>query len=90
VFQTKLPNDEADQSNFSPANFIDFREKNLAFTDLAAYCGFHYNLMTGAEPAQVEGVAVSDSFFDILGVILPLGAIFCRMKTAIPLLAWSS
>src|SRR5437879_13445136 len=66
VFQSKLPNDEADQANFSPANFLDFREKNLAFTDLAAYCGFHYNLITRAEPEQVEGAAVSASFFDIL------------------------
>jgi hypothetical protein len=50
VFQSKLPNDEADQTDFSPANFVDFREKNLAFADLAAYCGFHYNLIAGTEP----------------------------------------
>ena len=78
VFQSKLPNDEADESNFSPANFVDFREKNLAFTDLAAYCGFHYNLLTGAEPEQVEGLAVSASFFDILGVRPALGRNFLR------------
>lgn len=76
VFQSKLPNDEADQSNFSPANFIDFRAKNLAFTDLAAYCGFHYNLMTESEPEQVEGTAVSASFFDVLGVRPALGRNF--------------
>jgi hypothetical protein len=41
VFQSKLPNDQPDLDyNFSPANFIDFREKNLTFSDLAAYCGF--------------------------------------------------
>jgi putative ABC transport system permease protein len=76
VFQSKLPNDEADQTNVSPANFLDFREKNLAFTDLAAYCGFHYNLITRAEPEQVEGAAVSASFFDILGVRPALGRNF--------------
>jgi putative ABC transport system permease protein len=78
VFQSKLPNDEADQANFSPANFLDFREKNVAFTDLAAYCGFHYNLITRAEPEQVEGTAVSASFFDILGVHPALGRNFLR------------
>ena len=76
VFQSKLPNDEADQSNFSPANFVDFREKSLSFTDMAAYCGFHYNLITGTEPEQVEGVAVSASFFNILGVRPSLGRNF--------------
>ena len=76
VFQSKLPNDEADQTQFSPGNFVDFREKNLAFTDLAAYCGFHYNLMAGTEPEQVEGLAVSASFFDILGVHPALGRNF--------------
>jgi putative ABC transport system permease protein len=78
VFQSKLPNDEADQANFSPANFLDFREKNLAFTDLAAYCGFHYNLITRSEPEQVEGAAVSASFFDILGVHPALGRNFLQ------------
>jgi putative ABC transport system permease protein len=76
VFQSKLPNDEADQDNFSPANFLDFREKNLSFSDLAASCGFHYNLFTEAEPEQVEGMAVSASFFDVLGIHPVLGRSF--------------
>jgi len=76
VFQSKLPNDEADQTPFAPANFTDFREKNLSFSDMAAYCGFHYNLTAGGEPTQVEGVAVSAGFFDILGVHPFLGRNF--------------
>jgi len=80
VFQSKLPNDEADESNFSPANFVDFRQKNLAFADLAAYCGFHYNLIIGSEPEQVEGAAVSASFFDILGAQPALGRNFLRSE----------
>jgi len=39
VFQSKIANDEADLDGFSPANFLDFRERNHAFTDLAASCG---------------------------------------------------
>lgn len=76
VFQSKLPNDEADETTFSPANFVDFREENLALTDLAAYCAFHYNLIARGEPEQVEGAAVSASFFDILGVHPALGRNF--------------
>lgn len=78
VFQSNLPNDEVDQTAFSPASFLDFRANNLAFTDLAAYCGFHYNLITGAEPEQVEGTAVSASFFEILGVHPALGRNFLQ------------
>ncbi len=35
VFQSKTANDEAAVEGFSPANFLDFRERNHAFTDLA-------------------------------------------------------
>jgi putative ABC transport system permease protein len=80
VFQSKLPNDEADQTGFSPASFLDFREKSLSFTDLAAYCGFHYNLITASEPEQVEGTAVSAGFFDILGVRPVLGRNFLQSE----------
>ena len=73
VFQGKLPNDQADLNQVSPANFLDFREQNLAFSDLAVYCGFHYALVVEAEPEQVEGTAVSAGFFDVLGVHPMLG-----------------
>lgn len=76
VFQSTLPNDEADQINIAPATFTDFREKNASFTDMAAYCGFHYNLISAGEPEQVEGVAVSAGFFDILGIHPFLGRNF--------------
>src|SRR5712691_1101113 len=37
VFQSKIANDEADLDDFSPANFLDFREQNQIFTNIAAY-----------------------------------------------------
>src|SRR5260370_41538214 len=41
IFQSKRANDEAEQEDFSPANFLDFRRQNHVFSELAASCGFH-------------------------------------------------
>jgi putative ABC transport system permease protein len=76
VFQSKVANDEADLDGFSPANFLDFRAQNHVFTDLAAYCGFHYNLTGHGEPKHLDGAAVSSGLFAILGVQPMLGRTF--------------
>jgi predicted permease len=76
VFQSKVANDEADRSDFSPANFLDFRQQNRVFTDLAAYCSFHYNLTGNGEPRHLSGAAVSAALFRILGVQPMLGRAF--------------
>jgi putative ABC transport system permease protein len=76
VFQSKVANDEADLDGFSPANFLDFRAQNHVFTDLAAYCGFHYNLTGRGEPKHLDGAAVSSSLFAILGAQPMLGRTF--------------
>jgi putative ABC transport system permease protein len=76
VFQSKVANDEADLDSFSPPNFLDFRAQNHVFTDLAAYCGFHYNLTGHGEPKHLDGAAVSSSLFAILGAQPMLGRTF--------------
>jgi putative ABC transport system permease protein len=76
VFQSKIANDEAGVDNFSPANFLDFRQQNRVFTELAASCGFHYNLTGNGEPKHLNGAAVSSSLFTILGVQPMLGRTF--------------
>ncbi len=76
VFQSKTPNDDATRAGLSPANFTDFRRQNRAFTDLAAYCGFHYTLTGNREPEMLNGTAVSSGLFDILGVHPVIGRNF--------------
>src|ERR1700674_1946589 len=71
-----MANDEAERDEVSPANFLDFRERNHVFSDLAAYCAFHYNLTGNGQPRQLSGVAVSPSFFAILGTRPALGRVF--------------
>ena len=76
VFQSKIANDETDLDGFSPARFLDFRQQSHAFTDLAAYCDFHYYLTGNGEPKHLEGGATSPALFAILGVRPMLGRTF--------------
>jgi len=76
VFQSKVANDEEEMDGFAPGNFLDFRAQNRTFTDLAAHCGFHYNLTGKGEPRHLTGVAVSPALFSILGAQPMLGRTF--------------
>jgi putative ABC transport system permease protein len=76
VFQSKIANDQADLDGFSPANFVDFRQQEHVFTDLAASCGFHYTLTGHGDPRHLSGVAASPGLFATLGVKPMLGRSF--------------
>jgi putative ABC transport system permease protein len=76
VFQSKIANDQADFDGFSPADFLDFRQQQNVFTDLAASCGFHYTLTGHGEPRPLSGVATSPGLFAILGTQPALGRSF--------------
>jgi predicted permease len=59
---------------------LDLRERNQSFSDLAAYFAFYGvgdNLLTGqGEPERLNGVPVSENFFQVLGVQPQLGRRF--------------
>jgi putative ABC transport system permease protein len=59
----------------SQANFLDWRERNRVFTDIAAIDAFpaHVNLTGGAEAMRVPGHRVSQAFFEVLGVDAAIG-----------------
>jgi predicted permease len=61
-------------------HFLDLRRQNQSFSDVAAYSPFYRsgdNKLTGdAEPVRLTSVAVSDTFFSILGVKPLLGKTF--------------
>ena len=60
----------------SPADFVEWRNQNTAFEDLAVYSGGSFNLAGGDQPARVDGIAVSASFFPVLGVQPQMGRAF--------------
>jgi predicted permease len=61
-------------------HFLDLREQNQSFSDVAAYYAFYGvgdNKLTGqGEPERLSGVPVSQNFFQLLGVQPQLGRLF--------------
>jgi putative ABC transport system permease protein len=65
-----------DRFAVSPANFLDWREQNQVFEDMAATMRATVNLTGTGEPERLLGHRVSASFFPILGVQAALGRTF--------------
>jgi predicted permease len=57
----------------SPADFIDWRAQNTAFSDLAAIEGGDATVTGTGEPERVSGRVVTPSYFPVLGMTLSLG-----------------
>jgi predicted permease len=57
-----------DAANQSYPDYVDLRDRNRAFEDLAAYSFQFVGLDTGHNPARAWGVAVSGNYFDVLGI----------------------
>jgi predicted permease len=74
------------------SNFLDLREQNRSFTDLAGWDAFYgagdWQLTGTGEPERVTGVAVTQNLFSLLGVEPALGRSFtadeCRQRASSP------
>jgi predicted permease len=61
----------------SPANFLDQREQNSVFSNLAALQWASFNLAENDQPAErFNGMLVTADFFPLLGVSPALGRVF--------------
>src|SRR6266550_3819300 len=65
-----------DRNVISAANFLDWREQNHVFEDMATFYGSPYNLTGLGEPEEVIGMATSPNLFDVLGSHAMLGRTF--------------
>jgi len=63
-------------SDVAPANFIDWRDQNRVFTQIAAFGGASMSLTGRGEPERIVGERVSASLFPLLGVAPALGRVF--------------
>jgi putative ABC transport system permease protein len=60
----------------APANYIDWREQNHVFTDMAATRSRSRSITGDGTPEQVYGLAVTPNFFSVLGVRPLIGRTF--------------
>jgi putative ABC transport system permease protein len=60
----------------NPLNFVEWQERNHSFERISALVEFGASLTGDGEPEQVETLAISDGFFQILGVQPILGRWF--------------
>src|SRR5262245_10291904 len=63
-------------NDVAPANFIDWREQNRVFAQIAAFGDNSVSLTGRGEPERIEGERVSASLFPLLGVPPALGRVF--------------
>jgi ABC-type antimicrobial peptide transport system permease subunit len=52
----------------NPVNFLEWRARNHSFENIAALVQWPASLTGDGDPEQVDAIAVSDGFFQILGV----------------------
>ena len=70
----RSPSGERD--DVAPANFLDWRERNRSFEQLAAAIPYSWDYAVGGEPEVLFGANVTEGFFDALGITPLLGRTF--------------
>ena len=71
-----LPAMSSDEVGVSASEYIDYRERNHSFSQVAAYESAGFNLTGEGRPLRVNAAAISASVFPLLGVSPELGHVF--------------
>jgi len=66
----------ATRNSLSIPDFLDYRQQNQVFEDLAAYADQEFHLTAVREPKHLDGMRVSCNYFNALGVQPALGRNF--------------
>ena len=61
-------------------NYIDFKEQNQVFEDMAAFNNRSFNLTGAGDPVRVVGLWTTASLFSVLGVEPALGQVFTEAE----------
>jgi predicted permease len=59
-----------------PREFFDYRDRADVFDSVTAFRSASFNLVDSSEPERISGSAVSDQFFQVLGITPALGRTF--------------
>jgi len=65
-----------DKLPVAPADFIDWREQNKVFQNIAAFTTFSFSLTEGETPEKIDAVLCSSGFFSVLGTPAAKGRVF--------------
>ncbi|MGD8328228.1 MAG: ABC transporter permease, partial [Acidobacteriota bacterium] len=65
-----------DDISLAPLDYLDWREQQQAFTDIAGFREGSFALLSGGDPERVDGSSVTASLFDVLGVEPAVGRVF--------------
>ncbi|MEW6127973.1 MAG: ABC transporter permease [Acidobacteriota bacterium] len=65
-----------DQNVVSPANYLDWKEQNRVFEDMAVFIDQPVNLVGGGDPEEIIAQYASPNFFSLLGVNAERGRVF--------------
>lgn len=57
----------------SAADFLDWREQNKSFQQLAAFTGRSFNLATQGEPEEIDGMRCTPGWFSMQGIPFLMG-----------------
>lgn len=63
-------------ARFTHAQWIEINKQQQAFSGMIAWSATQFNLATGGEARNVEGLFVSGNYFDVLGVAPAMGRFF--------------
>jgi len=66
-----------EQNPPAAGNYVDWREQNRVFSEMAIYSARKFTLAQEEQPERIAGAAVSASLFGVLGVSPCVGASFC-------------
>ena len=64
------------QAPHTPADFLDYQQRNQSFAQMAAYRNMSFALGSTGQPERVDGRIVSANYFALLGVAPRLGRSF--------------
>jgi putative ABC transport system permease protein len=64
------------RNQVSAPNFLDWKNRNQAFEDMAAFTGEDFTLTGLGEPERLPGVIVSPNLFSVLGIGPAIGRVF--------------
>ncbi|HVG32962.1 MAG TPA: ABC transporter permease [Pyrinomonadaceae bacterium] len=68
VVWERIPEGGIRRGSVAPGNFVDWRDQNRVFEQMAAFSQRAFNLTEGGEPERVSGARVTPGFFTVLGV----------------------